>query len=409
MDAVRNLFDVIVVGSGPAGASCALSLSNSGLKVMVVDKAAFPRDKVCGDALSLDVVNQLAMISPDIAEAFDISSEKMPSAGVRLFSPDLTCIDLPFIHQGQQKNGFVMKRTDFDSLLFKKVKEDTSITVLENCEVLSAEMRGNEIIVSTGKGTFRSTMVVGADGANTVVANLQGRKQVDRHHHSAGLRIYYEGVRSFHHENFIELYFFQEILPGYLWIFPMTHGMANVGIGILSSVIADKGIHLRETMHRLITSHPLLKERFAHAHPLENAKGHGLPLGSKRRAISGERFLLLGDAAGLIDPFTGEGIGNAIRSGRVAAAHIRKCFEHQNFSASFNQQYDLEIFRRMGKEFKISYALQKLCKYPRLFNFVFRRAKGSRYWHDFLIKALSNPDQKKQFSNPLFYYRLFFS
>jgi flavin-dependent dehydrogenase len=189
----------------------------------------------------------------------------------------------------------------------------------------------------------------------------------------------------------------------------MTDGRANVGIGMLSSVVSKKRINLKKNLEQLLSSHPILKERFRQAKPLEQVKGHGLPLGSKKRIISGERFLLLGDAAGLIDPFTGEGIGNAIRSGRVAADHLKSNFVQQNFSAHFNKAYDKEIYHKMGKEFKVSRALQTLCSYPTLFNFVFRKAKQSKYLHDFLIKALADIDQKKQFLNPIFYYRLFFS
>jgi flavin-dependent dehydrogenase len=189
----------------------------------------------------------------------------------------------------------------------------------------------------------------------------------------------------------------------------MHEGRANVGIGMLSSVVSKKKINLKSTLNQLLLSYPVLRERFKHAKPLEYVKGHGLPLGSKKRTLSGERFLLLGDAAGLIDPFTGEGIGNAIRSGRVAADHLKKAFAHQNFSANFNKAYDNEIYQKMWNEFRVSKALQRLCAYPTLFNFVFRKAKQSKYLHDFLIKALADIDQKKQFLNPLFYYRLFFS
>lgn len=404
----NNFYDVIIVGGGPAGSSCALSLSHSGLKALLIDKAKFPRDKICGDALSLDVINQLPMISQAVATDFNSHTEKLPSSGVRIFSPDLTCIDLPFVHKGTQKNGYVMRRVDFDNILLQKVKETRAIHVLEGCEVLTAVRQRNEVVVSTSRGNYRCAMVVGADGANSTVGKLVGRKFIERDHYSAGLRVYYEGVNSFHAQNYIELYFFNDILPGYLWVFPMAGNRANVGIGVLSSVIKNKRMNLRQTIQRLITTHPALRDRFANARPLESIKGHGLPLGSRKRSISGERVLLLGDAAGLIDPFTGEGIGNAIRSGRVAAEHIQQCFEQKTFSAQFNKQYDREIYRRMWKEFEISCALQRLCRYPSLFNFVFRKATSSEYWHNFLTQSLADVDQKKQFKNPIFYYRLLF-
>lgn len=119
--------------------------------------------------------------------------------------------------------------------------------------------------------------------------------------------------------------------------------------------------------------------------------------------------MLTGDAAALIDPFSGEGIANAIRSGRVAAEHVIKCFEQNIFSASFNKAYDREIYRRMWNEFKISRTLQKVVCYPVLFNFVIKKARQSKYLQKFLIDALAQVEKKKKILlNPVFYYRMLF-
>ena len=134
-----------------------------------------------------------------------------------------------------------------------------------------------------------------------------------------------------------------------------------------------------------------------------------MPLGSKKRYISGNRFLLTGDAAALIDPFSGEGIANAIRSGRVAAEHCVECIKANNFSAAFNKKYDAEIYRRMWKEFKISRTLQNVVRYPTLFNFVIKKARQSKYLQQFLIEALANVEKKKKILyKPAFYFRMLF-
>jgi menaquinone-9 beta-reductase len=173
--------------------------------------------------------------------------------------------------------------------------------------------------------------------------------------------------------------------------------------------VSKKKVNLKETLQTLLQTHPHIKERFKNAKPLETVKGYGLPLGSKKRNISGERFLLTGDAAALIDPFSGEGIGNAIRSGRVAADHIKRCFDENNFSASFNKAYDKEIYKRMWNEFKISRTLQWLTNFPLLFNFVINRANNSKYLQNFMIEALASVEKKKKLLiKPAFYYRMFF-
>lgn len=403
----KKEFDVLIIGSGPAGAACAMALARSGLSVAVLDKASFPRDKICGDALSVDVLNQLPLLHPDLAVSFNTMDSKVSSYGVRIFAPDHHYVDLPFLNNGEAKCGYLCPRFDFDQLMVEQVKNLANVTTVEQCTVEKLERTDIEVLAHTNQGTFSAKMIAGADGAQSIVARQLGSFKPDREHYSAGLRVYYEGITSFHESNFIELHFFKDILPGYLWIFPLPNNRANVGIGVLSSVVSRKKMNLKTILNDLITNTAYLSDRFRNAKPLEAAKGYGLPLGSKKRKISGDRFLLMGDAASLIDPFTGEGIGNAIRSGRVAADHIVKAFKGNTFSASFNAAYDREIYRRMWSELKVSHALQKLCRYPQLFNSVVRKANKSHYIHDVLIDALAQSSKKRSLLRPAFYYHLF--
>lgn len=400
-------FGVVIVGAGPAGCAAAIKLAGTGVKVALIDKATFPRDKTCGDALSVDVVNQLSMLSESLAKEFDLFTQKMPSYGVKIFSPNHNHVDIPFIHKNKKSCGYICERFNFDNFLFQHVKTLSSISIFEKCTVSKIENTGNNVAIETDKGSLSADMVVASDGAHSVVAKSLSDISVEKEHYSAGLRVYYEGVSSFHEEQYIELHFFKSILPGYLWIFPLPGNKANVGIGMLSSDVSKKKVNLKTTLQDLIKTHPHLRERFKDAKPLETIKGYGLPLGSKKRNISGNRYLLTGDAAALIDPFSGEGIANAIRSGRVAADHVIKCFEAKNFSADFNKAYDKEIYRRMWNEFKISRTLQYLIRYPLLFNFVINRANNSKYLQNFLIEALANVEKKKKIlTKPAFYYRM---
>lgn len=406
---IERNYDVLIAGAGPSGTATAIKLANTGLRVALIDKAAFPRDKTCGDALSVDVINQLPLLSPKLAAAFEGLENKVPSYGVKIFSPDHNHIDIPFIHKNQKSCGFISPRVDFDHLLFQHVKDYPNIEIFQNCAVKQLQVSNNQVQMVTTQGTFTGSIVVGADGAHSVVAKCLSDITVEKQHYSAGLRVYYEGVKSFHNENFIELHFFKDILPGYLWIFPLADNKANVGIGMLSSTVSKKRINLKEVLQKLLKTHPHLSVRFEDAKPLETIKGYGLPLGSKKRNLSGERFLLTGDAAALIDPFSGEGIGNAIRSGRVAADHIINCFKNQDFSAAFNKAYDKEIYHRMWNEFKISRTLQNAVRYPRLFNFAIKKAGQSKYLQRFFIEALANVDKKKKLLlTPAFYYRMLF-
>lgn len=403
-----NKFDVIIVGAGPAGISCALMLRNSGINVAVIEKSKFPRDKVCGDALSLDVLNQLAIISPDLLKDFEALDAKVPCPGVKIISPKGDELKLPFYVKGEKKHGYICERFTFDNFMFEELTKSKEITIFQQTRVIDVFFNKSDVSIETDNGTFSAKMVIGADGANSIVNKKVGLNPLSKEHYCVGLRQYFENVKGIHDDNFIELHFFEEILPSYLWIFPLPNGKANVGIGMLSSSICKKKINLKETFNHLIHEHPRLKHRFENAKPLESVKGWGLPLGSKKRKISGNHYLLLGDAASLIDPFSGDGIPNAIRSGRVASDVIKKAFQENDFSDKYLKQYDKELYSRIGLEFKISKQIQNLSKRVWLFNFIVKRVKQSKYLKNFMVESLGNINKKKIIAGPKFLYYLLF-
>jgi len=400
-------YDVVIVGAGPAGCSCAYQLAATGIKVALLEKEIFPRDKTCGDALSTDVVNQLYRMDAALAQQFKEQVVKKTSRGIRFFSPDNKCLDIGLTDD--LTSSYIARRIDFDHFYFEQVRQRPGIDAYVDCKVEELTSLENEIIITTTKKKFRTKMVIGADGAYSVVTRKLGNHMVEKDHYCAGLRQYYENVSGFHQNDFIELHFYDGIMPGYFWIFPLPNNQANVGLAMLSSKVIKQKINLKEKLADIIQHHPAVAPRFKEAKPLEAIKGYGLPLGSKKRTCSGHRFLLTGDAAGLIDPFTGEGIGNAIRSGRLAAAHVIKAFEQNRFDASFNTAYDEEIYSKMWKELRISRSMQQLLQYPKLVNFVFRKAIKNQSVRSLLTSMLSNVDIKKELVKPSFYIKLFFS
>lgn len=401
-------FDVAIVGAGPAGTSCAISLEGTGLKVALIDKSVFPRDKICGDALGIDVVNQLYRISKDLGFHFSTLENKLPSQGIKLFSPAQESLAIPIKKiPGKNRTAFVSPRIDFDNNLFQFAKNCKHVKCFQGFNISHIKTVNDGIELISEKITIKASIVIGADGAHSIVAKSLAQTEVNKKHYSAALRIYYEGITGFHEGNMVELHFIKDVIPGYLWIFPLPDNKANVGIGMVSSEVSKRKVNLKKVLQDVISSNPHFKERFHSARPLETIKGFGLPLGSIKRKISGDRFLLVGDAAGLIDPFSGEGVANAIRSGRIAAGHLKQCFEKNDFSVVFNKAYDKEIYHKMWREFRVSRLLQKLAKYPWLCNLVIRKANSNHYIRQSLNDALDNLEKRKSlFSKPGFYLSL---
>jgi len=406
---MHKKFDLAIIGAGPAGCICAYLLAGQGLKVALIEKAVFPRDKICGDALSPDVVNQLYLIDKPMAERFLATLPKKAANGIRFIAPNFKALDIQFTNPAYPAAaGFIAKRLDFDNFLFEQLKLAEDITIFQGQPVEKLERSDGEVKIFTKDQIIAAKMVVGADGAHSVVRRKFANNRIDKNHYCAGVRQYFEGVAGMdEHEN-IELHFYRELLPGYLWIFSLPGGQANVGIGMLSSEISKQKINLKEMLSQLIKNHPMLKDRFKQAKPLEKVQGFGLPIGSRKLPCSGDNFLLLGDAASLIDPFTGEGIGNAIRSGRVAAKHLLKAFDHNRYNAHFHKYYDREIYDRMWTELRVSRAMQKMLRYPRLFNMIVNKANKNESIRMLLTSMLTNLDLRKELRKPSFYTKLFF-
>ncbi len=404
-----DAFDVVICGAGPGGSTAALCLKNTGLKVALLDQADFPRDKICGDALSGKVKSVLRHIDPNLAAALGSLPEKIGCYGIRFFSPDRSLLDIPFrsdLSTLAEAPGFVSRRIDFDHFLLQEALKGGQIQWFPHHPVRHLIHKEDYLEVHAGGSVFRARIVLGADGAHSVVAKELGLRNMDKRYHSAGVRAYVRGVNGFADPAFIELHYLRDLLPGYFWIFPLPNGAANVGLGMLSSDLAKKPLSLRKKLEEIIATHPDIAPRFAGATLEGPVQGFGLPLGSRKLPISANRCLLLGDAASLIDPFTGEGIGNAMVSGRIAARLIQRLPEESRFSAEDLRPYDEEIYQKLGPELRVSHGMQRLVRFPWLFDFFAHKAASNSSLRLLLTMMFESVDLRKTLTRPGFYWRL---
>jgi geranylgeranyl reductase family protein len=349
------MYDIAICGAGPAGSTCALALKNSGLNVVLIDKAIFPRDKICGDAVSSVAKRVLRQINPQYETELLQFEPKACIKKAKLYSPKFESLEIEF-----SKIGYCIKRVDFDNWLFNlATRENKALTLLMGNAIKDIEQQEYFNIKFDNGKQISARFLIACDGAHSIAAKKIANIKVDRKHYSGAVRQYYQNVAGLTADA-LEVYFLKDYLPGYFWIFPLPNNQANVGFGMLSDTIAKNKIDLKKSLNRIIHQIPEVARRFKNAHPLEDIKGFGLPLGSKKYNISGNGYMLCGDAAALIDPFSGEGIETAMESGKFAAEQVIKCFEHNNFSASFVKQYDERVYAKMWPNFKNHYLLQKL-------------------------------------------------
>jgi geranylgeranyl reductase family protein len=408
---MSNTYDIIIVGAGPAGTTAAHYASKNGLKVLMLDKDVFPRDKVCGDALSgksIGILRDMNLLEEvqNLPGAF-IQSIVFSSPNHDHFRIDLRNTSLKNIPK-----GFVIRRQIFDNFLFEKIKA-TDVEIRENFSVTDVLQTDGFVTGVRGKDRktgeileFNSKLLFGADGYNSIVSRKMDLYEHDPDHWVVALRCYYKNVGGLTDQ--IELHYVDEVIPGYFWIFPIEDGYANIGIGMLHSIIKRKDIDLKKALKNAINS-PTFRDRFVDAEPQEKPIGWNLPVGSKRRKSYGNGFLLLGDAAGLIDPFTGEGIGNAMYSGKFAIETAVEALNQIDYSADFLAQYEDNLWDMIGNELNISSKLQKMGQNKFLLNFVIGKAAKNPEVSDIIAGMLANEVPRKRLANPLFYAKLLFS
>jgi geranylgeranyl reductase family protein len=350
---METTYDIIICGAGPAGSTSALALGKSGLKVALVDKSTFPRDKICGDAVAPYVPAVLRTIDPAYEAAFNNLKDKEVVNVLRVVAPNTKAVDLKF-----PSPGAICTRASLDNFLFGQAAAISNITPLlgESVKDVQINEQGVEVELESGV-TLNAKLVIGCDGAQGIISKKLTDNKIDLKHNSAAVRAYYKNVKGIPAETF-ELHYLTDLMPGYFWIFPLPGGHANVGLGMLSETVSDKKINLRKELARIIETTPYLKERFEGAERIGPVKGYGLPLGSRKVTVSGDRFMLCGDAASLIDPLSGEGIGQAIISGRYAGWHAQKCFEQNDFSSTIMLEYNKMVYDKLWTEHRIHYLTQ---------------------------------------------------
>ncbi|GJM33505.1 MAG: geranylgeranyl hydrogenase BchP [Saprospiraceae bacterium] len=405
--------DICIVGAGPAGAATALKLSYMGIPSILIDKATFPRDKICGDAISGKVTTLLNRLDPEILKRFNGLPIQSDIWGIRFITPNGKALDIPFPvkeMEDEKAPGYISRRIDFDHFLVEEVKKRENIHFYEGVAIENYERseRGWQLSSKEGELVVDTKLLIVANGAHSAFSRKIAGLPKENKHHAGAIRAYYKNVYGFEKSSFIELHFLKKLTPGYFWIFPLPNGHANVGLGMRSDFISNRKFNLKKAFFDILESHPEFKERFAEAELLGTIQGYGLPLGSKTRPISGDHFMLIGDAGHLIDPLTGEGIGNGMYSGFIAAEQAEQCLTQNDFSAEILKAYDVRVARVLGKEMKLSYQLQQMMRFVPLVNFLSTIFVGNQKFLNVLTRMYTDFNLREQLVKPWFWLKMWF-
>ncbi|GAA3968925.1 geranylgeranyl reductase family protein [Thermobifida alba] len=318
--------DVIVVGAGPAGSTAAYYLATAGLDVLLLEKTAFPREKVCGDGLTPRAVKQLVAMGVPVEEEGWIRNRglRIIGGGVRLELPWPDLAEYP-------DYGLVRTRRDFDQTLARHAVK-SGVRLLERTNVTAPliDERSNRVVGVSARDAegrtrhFRAPLVLAADGNSSRLSIALGIRKRDDRPMGVAVRTYFTSPR--HDDDYLESWLElwdnsdgkEVLLPGYGWIFGVGDGTSNVGLGILNSTASFQKVDYRKLLRRWTRSMPE-EWGFTEENQQGPVRGAALPMGFNRTPHYARGLMLVGDAGGMVNPFNGEGIAYAMEAGRIAA------------------------------------------------------------------------------------------
>ncbi|HEV3366030.1 MAG TPA: geranylgeranyl reductase family protein [Acidimicrobiales bacterium] len=402
-----RLHDVLVVGGGPSGSSCAYWLAEAGWDVALVEKKVFPREKTCGDGLTPRSVRQIADMGVEGALA---GAHRYTGLRAHAFGKVL---DLPWPeHPTFPSYGYVITRHDLDAIVNERAVK-AGATVWQGTEAINPilEDRGSPVgpgglascvgaVVkekSTGATrSVRARYVVVADGANSRFGRALGTARDRGQPMGMALRGYYTSPG--HDQPFIESHLDirdgdGEVVPGYGWIFPLGDGRVNVGVGLLSTDRRWKGVNTSTLMDHFVAGAPGEWE-LSPSTCLGPPTGGKLPMGLAVGPRVGATTLVVGDAAGSINPFNGEGIAYGYESGRMAAAAVGEALCGDGIEAL--HRYEARLEDAYGLYFRVARAFIRVISRPELMRLCVGTGMRSESLMGWILRIMANllrPDE----------------
>lgn len=401
-------YDALVIGGGPAGASAAYWLARSGRRVLVVEKKTFPREKTCGDGLTPRAVKELEDmgLGPRLAGHLRYDGLRSIAHGITL---ELAWPE----HPDFPNYGYVVRRRDLDRYVGERAEEagaefwtaaEARTPILEDGLLVGARVHrtagtgGADGARDDGDDDIEvfAKYVVVADGANSRFGRQLGTARNRTFPLGMAIRGYY--VSALHAEPWIESHLDirdrnGDALPGYGWIFPVGDGTVNVGVGLLSTFAGWKSINTSQLMRAFEDTAPA-RWGISPGTSCGAPTGGKLPTGGSVEPKVGPTWLVVGDAAGSINPFNGEGISYAYETGRMAATAVDLALEHGDGLAL--RTYATELDVRFGLYFRTARIFVAAIGNPAVMRELTRVGMHSRSLMEWVLRIMANllrPDE----------------
>jgi len=385
-----------VVGAGPAGATTAFYLAQSGLDVLLLEKSRFPREKVCGDGLTPRAVKALVGMGIKVGEQDGWVRNK----GLRVIGAGLR-LEMPWPELSSYPGyGLVRTRHDMDEALARRA-EQAGARLVEGVTVTGPvrhERTGRITgVVARPEGgderRYAARVVVAADGNSSRLSVAMGLRKRDDRPLGVAVRTYYKSPR--HEDDYLEswldLWDGDRLLPGYGWIFGMGDGTSNVGLGLLNTSAAFGHTDYHALLRKWLESMPA-EWGFTEENRTAPIRGAALPMGFNRTPQYHQGLLLAGDAAGMVNPFNGEGIAYAMESGEILARTITQALARSRRADTERvlAGYPHALSQEYGGYYTLGRVFVKLIGKPGLMRFATKHGMSRPALMRFALKLLAN-------------------
>lgn len=344
--------DVLIVGGGPGGSALALQLAQQGINTIVLEASTFPRDKICGDGVSPVAVAELDKLGIAGHQKFKKENE-ITKVGL-FIKEEKVFIDLPKTNS-LPFHARIIPRLQLDNWIYEAAKKKGAV-FMEDARLVDYTITGSAATAEVkhkGETKFILTkIIVGADGSNSTVARIMNGEKASENFRLLGLRAYYENVNG--PDDRVDIFFTKENFPGIYWMFPVGKNEANIGLAMVASTMPRNEQHVKTLLTKHIEENPAIKERIGKGTLKGKIAGWPLSFYNPKSKITANRLLLIGDAAGLINPLSGDGIQYALLSARWACDCIVECMDQDDFSETALLQYRKKINKELEYDFALS-------------------------------------------------------
>ena len=387
-------FDVAIVGGGPSGAAAAHYLASKGHSVLVCEKKAFPREKTCGDGLTPRAVKQL--------EAMGLGSELKAwerVRGLRIHAAGRV-MELPWPDLDDWCNyGLVKPRKDLDKLVLENA-EAAGAKVLQTTQVVEPIFEDGVLVGFVAKRDgederIKARYIVCAEGAATKFARSIGRTRNASYPMGWAIRQYFDSPVMAHSgwfEAYLEVKSGPDNLPGYGWVFPVGDGTVNAGVGLLTTYGDWANVNLNDLQTNFINQLPA-EWGINYDTVCSKPRGGRLFMGQSIWPAHGPGFILVGDAAGMINPCNGEGIAYAYETGRIGARHIDEALRSDGPPAL--EGYTRELEETYGPYYRLGRRFVKLIGHPELMERLVSMGMRSKRTMRFALTFMANLEEQK--------------